>query len=72
MFVFVDQNPATVTFDCNFFAFGKTLAVTFIIPLVAGPYEQTMSWNITAGGLEARVGDSVLQDEPSIFSSLKK
>lgn len=68
VFIFVDQNPGMVTFDCNFFAFWKTLAITFIIPLMAGPYEQTMCLVV----LVARVGDNVLQDELSAFFGLKK
>ena len=41
MFIFVDWNPATVEFDCDFFAFSeKKIAITFMIPpmaIAAGP-----------------------------------
>ena len=38
MFVFVDQNPATVTFDCNFFAFWKNTRCHF--------YNSTHGWTL--------------------------
>ena len=38
MFVFVDQNPATVTFDCNFFAFWKNTHCHF--------YNSTRGWTL--------------------------
>ena len=60
--IFVDRNPATVEFDCDFFAFSekKKLTITFMIPPMAdmaGLYEQTTCLKYYNGrflGLEYR------------------
>ena len=58
VFIFVDRNLATVAFAWDFFAFSeRTLTMAFVIPFMAGPYEQTTCLKYYSGrrrGLEYR------------------
>ena len=60
MFIFVNQNSATVAFDCDFFAFSEKTHYHFYDSThadTAGPYEQTMWLKYYSGrfrGLEYR------------------
>ena len=70
VFTFVDRNPATVAFDCDFFAFSEKTHYHF--------YDSTHGWtNNVVEILQrevswARVPEIVLQNDPALFRPKSK